>query len=419
MARGFFAELQHQAKLEAREQARQEREAQKAHRAVVRSAEQARKAEERAAAQLARATNAERKRFEKEAKAAHITARQAEAERQNSELARVYDEIDSILAATLDVDDHVDLSTLKVVVSHPTFGRIDLETPTAAPNAVSDPSEPVLVPPPTPSFLGSIFGKKKHAAEIERVNKEHEQNLANWNATLTQNKAARKNAADEFSCAEAQRVRDLEAARDEYAQECGAREAQCAEHNGLVDALIANLGYGTADAVQEYVSIVLSNSVYPEYFPVRHEFSFDAATAELGLRVLISGPDKVPSIKAYKYTKSSDEITFSSLSQKACKDRYAGAVHEVALRSLHEVFEADRRGLIGTITLEVGTETIDPATGVDTYVPFVATAAERDAFLKINLENVIPAATLEHLGASVSKNPFGLVPARVKGVRRS
>ncbi len=419
MARGFFAELQHQAKLAAREQARQEREAQKAHRAAVRSAEQARKAEERAAAQFARATAAERKRLEKEAKAAHVAAKQAEAERQNSELARVYDEIDSILAATLDVDDYVDLNTLKVAASHPAFARVDLESPTPPPGAVSDPPEPILIPPLTPSFFGAIFGKKKHAAEVERANREHEANVARWNAILVQNEAARKHAADESSRAEAQRVRDLEAARDEYAQECAARDAQCAEHNALVDALIANLGYGTADAVREYVSIVLANSVYPEYFPVRHEYSFDAPTAELRLRALISGPDKVPSIKAYKYTKSSDEITFSSLSQKACKERYAGAVHQVALRTLHEVFEADRRGLIGTITLEVGTETIDPGTGLDTYVPFVAAAAERDAFLKINLENVMPTATLEHLGASVSKNPFGLVPARVKGVRRS
>ena len=43
-----------------------------------------------------------------------------------------------------------------------------------------------------------------------------------------------------------------------------------------------------------------------------------------------------------------------------------------------EVFEADRRGLIKTISLEVGTNSIDPATGRPTYIPFVITAAERE-----------------------------------------
>jgi restriction system protein len=49
----------------------------------------------------------------------------------------------------------------------------------------------------------------------------------------------------------------------------------------------------------------------------------------------------------------------------------------------------------------------------------VATAAERDAFMALDLSNVVPAATLDHLGASMSKNPFGLLPAKTSGVRRS
>ena len=131
------------------------------------------------------------------------------------------------------------------------------------------------------------------------------------------------------------------------------------------------------------------------------------------------GPDKVAATSAYKYAKSSDEITATSLSQKACKERYAGAVHQVSLRSIHEVFEADRRGLIKMISLEVGTETVDPATGLEGYVVFVAVGAERDSFLELDLSNVVPAATLSHLGAAVSKNPFNLVAANASGIRSS
>ncbi len=75
--------------------------------------------------------------------------------------------------------------------------------------------------------------------------------------------------------------------------------------------------------------------------------------------------------------------------------------------------------MIKTISLEVGTETADPATGLEGYIPFVAAGAERDSFLKLNLANVVPSATLAHLGAVVSKNPFGLVAADASGVRRS
>ncbi len=181
--------------------------------------------------------------------------------------------------------------------------------------------------------------------------------------------------------------------------------------------MIAKLGYGTPDAVQEYVSIVLSHSVYPEHFRVTHEFSFDPSTAELALKALVPGPSTVPDVKAYKYMKSSDSITTTKLSQREIKERYSGAVQQVALRSLHEVFEADRRGLIKTVTLEVGTNTIDPATGKQAYVPFVAVGAEREAFLGFDLSAVVPSATLAHLGAAVSKDPYNLVPADLSGIR--
>lgn len=86
--------------------------------------------------------------------------------------------------------------------------------------------------------------------------------------------------ADEHARAEAERVRQLKEARATYAAECEAREAQVTAQNAELDTLIANLGYGTTDSVEEYISFLLSNSVYPDHFPVRHEFTFDPSSAE-------------------------------------------------------------------------------------------------------------------------------------------
>jgi restriction system protein len=91
----------------------------------------------------------------------------------------------------------------------------------------------------------------------------------------------------------------------------------------------------------------------------------------------------------------------------------------VTLRSIHEVFESDRRALIKTISLELGTETVDPATGRPTSVSFVVVGAAREAFLKLNLSAVVPALTLDRLGAAVSRNPYGLLAVEASGVRRS
>ena len=420
MARGgFFAGLQRAARVAARENERRARQSAREHAALARRVEQTRKAESRAQAQLAKADAAHRKLREREAQEAHVEAMLAEVEERNQQLAEVYEDIDTLLEATLSRDDYVDLNTLRVVVTHPPFDRMDLETPTPEPAPIPNPPEPVLSLPEAPRGLASLFGKKKHVEAVEGVRRAHERALVEWEVKCRQAEARRQKAKSDHAGVEEKRVTDLERERARYAKECEDREAEAAARNRDLDEFIANLGYGTADAVQEYVSIVLSNSVYPEHFQVTHEFEFEQAAAELRLRVLVPGPSEISDIKAYKYSKASDEITSTTLSQKECRERFASAVHQVALRSFHEVFESDRRGLIQTISIEVGTNTVDPATGKRIYVPFVIAAAERQAFLAFDLSAVVPALTLGHLGAAVSKNPFGLVSAERAGVRRA
>jgi restriction system protein len=83
-------------------------------------------------------------------------------------------------------------------------------------------------------------------------------------------------------------------------------------------------------------------------------------------------------------------------------------VAAVAIRTFHEVFEADREGRIQTISLTVQTETANPATGLVDMFPLVAAAADRQEFSQHDLHNVDPAQTLAHMRALVSKNAFGL-----------
>ena len=419
MARGFLAELNRQMKIAVREQERSEREHERARKAAIRETEQARKAEARAGKQFYRAQLGEKKRLEKEAREAHVAAREAEVRQRNLQLKQQGDDLDSLLNATLDVDDYVDLDSLRRVAEHPPFDRTDLETPTPPPPPIEDAPEPGLITPPKPTGLSKLFGKKKYEKALATATERHAKKIAKWVKSLEQNEEQRTKATSEHAELEKLREARLQSERSRYEEECAQREADVEEHNQTIDTLKTNLSYGAVDAVQEYVSIVLSNSVYPEHFPVDHEFEFDAGSAELRLRVLIPGPVEIPTTKAFKYTKASDKITETALSMKVCKARYAIAVQQVALRSIHEVFEADRRGVIKMISLEVGTETINPATGRKAYVPFVATGAERESFLAIDLSQVVPQATLNHLGAAVSKNPFELVPADVSGIRKS
>lgn len=409
--RGFLAEMQHQARLSQQRQAA----AQRQHAAAVRQAEAARRASERAYAQAARASEAERKRLEKEAADAHVAAQLAEVEQLNVELSEHYQELDGLLAATLDVDDFVDLESLREQAVHPPFPREDLRVPIAA-TVIPDPPLPVKL---APAPVTGMFGRKqKEAAALAAVEQQYANDYWAWKAASDSLPERRAEAQRQHEAAEQNRLSALAAETAKYEAECAARDAEVALKNQALDALIAGLGYGTVDAVQEYVGIVLANSVYPEWFPVTHEAEFDPATAELTLRVDLPAPDVVPSIRCYKYTKASDEITPVQATQKDTKDRYAAVVHNVTLRSLHEVFEADRRGLIKSIAVEVGVDSTDPATGRPARISLAAVATSRDRFAELDLSNVVPAATLAHLGAVVSKNPHGLVGIDPAGVRR-
>lgn len=219
--RGFFAELQHQSRVAAREQERAERAAVRHHMAAMRLAEQTRKADQRMQAELARATAAEQKRLKKEAREAHIEAQEAEVDEQNAKLESDYAEIDSILDATLGVDDHVDLNQLRVVVNHPPFARVELETPIPLPLEMPFPEQPFFTQPNPPTGLRALFSnKKKHKMAVAQAHETHAIAVENHQKKLEEIGLRRREALDAHARAEAVRVAKLDAARAEYAKEC-------------------------------------------------------------------------------------------------------------------------------------------------------------------------------------------------------
>jgi restriction system protein len=415
--RGFFAELQYQSQQAEKRRRQQAVAAYRAQQAAYKAAERSRLASERASAAAAKASAREKGQLEKEAARLYAESQMAEAGSRNAELTQVYEEIDGILAATLGVDDFIDLESLKVkAVKHPSFTPGQLGIPTQAMPRLVYPPEPIYQEPPPP---GGLFGaKKKHAELIARAQAEHERVHNEW----SENKTAMHNAHVAESRrreeAERRRLERLLAAEAQYKIECQKREAEATARNQALDKLISNLAFDVESAIHEYVGIVLSNSVYPDAFPVSHDHEFDLSNRELRLTVTVPPPTDVPAVKEYKYVKAKDEITAAMLPLKAQRDRYAGAVHQVAVRSLHEIFEADRGGKIHSIALTLSTEAVSPATGLSETFPLVIVAADRETFRRFDLTNIVPRATLDHLGAAVSKSPFDLTPADTShGVR--
>ena len=356
------------------------------------------------------ANEKDRKAHETAVKAAHAASQLAEVDRLNSQINGVFHDLENLLSATIAVDDYVDLESLRKSEDTTPFDKPELEIPLLKPEQPNFPSEPRYVEPAKPT---GFFGKKRKAEEAkQQAQQQYEAAQARWKDSVASLQSKYESDIDHYGQAEMARLAALASEKARFQREL-------LEHNQSLDQFISDLSYGDAVAIQEYISLVLENSVYPEHFQIRHDFSFVSESAELLMKVYVPAPNDFPSIKSYKYIKASDEIRETPLSKTEFKALYCSVLYQVALRTLHEVFEADRRGLIDTIALEVGTEGSDPATGKVGFIPFVGVAASRNSFMEFDLSGLVPLATLKHLGAAISVDPTNLVAANVGGVRRS
>src|SRR5438105_4176772 len=145
-----------------REVERQSRAQQRAQMAAAREAERARKAYERA-----QVTE------EKERKRLYLESRVAEVDAMNEELQARNEELEKLLAATLDVDDYLDFETLKVEPEIPPFQP--------GPLGIAAPAPQVETFMPTPlSGVGKFVpgAKAKHAQAVEVAQKTFESETA-------------------------------------------------------------------------------------------------------------------------------------------------------------------------------------------------------------------------------------------------
>lgn len=367
-----------------RAHARQVRARRQAQAAAYRQHQQLRREAERAikAAQRIAAAN------ERERKRLYVEARVAEVAANNSGLQAHLEELDNLLAATLDVDDYIDLRRLRRTVEHPPFDPGALGSPLPPPDWRQ------FAPPP-PNGLSKLFGGQA----------KYQQQLAAAQQAFGQAQA-------QHAAAEAERQRRLAAAHQRYQQECSKIKAEVNAHNAEVDRFAAAVAAADPTAVIEYFGMVLGNSVYPDDFPQHYRLAYVPESRQLVVEYHLPTLDVIPAVREYRYIKSRDEITTIARPAKEIKERYANLVAQVTLRTVHELFEADRFGLIDTVVFNGLVNATDPRTGRSVQPCLVTLRTTREVFTGLNLRRVEPLACLAHLNASVSKRPAELAPVR-------
>jgi restriction system protein len=417
--RGFFAEMQYQAAKAQQERVRQAAAAERQRVRLEGEMHRAQAAAVQAHQRMMRANAQAAVQAEREAKRLHIEAQQSKVESLNANLAEEFAVIDGILESTLAVDDYVDLEKLRRVAEHPPF-RSANSAALPRPAPATAPPEPYFQPPPAPTGISAVFAKKKHAATTADARARFEQAHAVWQGVVAEIPRQHVAAMEQHRVAEAKRLRRLARDRQQYETECDERRRVVDEENARLDDLIARLARNEPAAVDEYIGIVFSNSIYPDVISADSDvdFSYSSDLRELSVTLVLPLPEAIPSTKSFRYVRASDELAETRLTQKDLTTRYANLVDNMTLRTLHEVWESDRAGRIDSISLVGGVNHVDAATGQDVFVRLVALAVAREDFARIDLARITPSETMKHLRAVVSKAPYRLTPIDDrKGVR--
>lgn len=361
-----------------RELERQARAQDQAVLAAAREAERARKAYERAQAL-----------DEKERKRLYLESRTAEVEAMNEELEGKNQGLESLLRATLDVDDYLDFEELKEEPELPPFQPGALATAEVAPQIES-------FMPPELGGVGKLVpgAKAKHERAVAEARQQYE---------------AEKTAYDER---ERQREQALAEARQAHEAEVEKVKARVAAQNQEVDEFRTRFEAGDPAAIVEYFSLVLDHSSYPEEFPKKYRMAFVPESKQLVVEFELPPLAVVPQVKQHRYVRARDVIEESPRPASQVKALYSSVVAQTTIRTMHELFEADRSSKLETIVFNGYVDTIDPATGKPVSPHLVTVRASRDTFLQLDLRNVEPLACLKGLNASVSKSPSELLPVR-------
>jgi restriction system protein len=363
---------------------------------IQREADRQARAREAASTRAAREAERSRRAYErsqaaeaKQRQQLYVESRMAEVDLRNEELEQDVADLQMLLADTLLIDDFLDFDALKEAVPKPVFSPGQLAVPEAAP-------DPAAFQPTEPSGLRALLpgAQGKYQAQVAQGRVAYEAEFAAYQQR------------------EADRMRRLEAATAEHDRMVAELRARLVAQHAEVEAFKADFRAGKQQAVNQYFALVLEASRYPQGFPQRFRLAYVPESRQLVVEYELPSYERVPAVSGYKYVKTGDKITETSRPAAQRKTLYKSVVAQVTVRTLHELFEADRDGLVETVVYNGHVQTINAATGRTERPCLVTLRTTRDVFLDRDFSRVDPEACLMDLSASLSKSPAELVPVR-------
>ncbi|RDB07394.1 restriction endonuclease [Runella aurantiaca] len=179
-----------------------------------------------------------------------------------------------------------------------------------------------------------------------------------------------------------------------------------------VDDFKASYLSGDEESVSAYVSIVLENSDYLFDWDRDFKLAYNKDAGELLIEFKLPNIDIIPNVLEYKYIKTKDVIEEKFRKKADIDNCYKNLVTSLAIRTIHEVIEADQGGFISVVIFNGFVETIDKANGKTIFPILLSISVSKDEFANINLSRVEPIQCIQSLSAKISPSLSGLFPVK-------
>ena len=345
---------------------------------------------------------AERKRQEKELEKADRERKKQNALERTEQAQKAIQDIENTLHHTLSIDDTIDWESLK------DFSKFSESKP-EKPVLTQIPSEPPVPKEenykPTLGLICKIIPKFREKKEqpykeaYQKVLEQYEEDCVKWGerkgAIVHRNQQTEKeyqNAVEEWGCMEKEFYENqtmlnasIEKKKEEYSNE-------------------------SSSAIIEYCDMVLANSHYPDTFPQEFDIDFNSQNGILVVECQLPAPKHLPTVKETKYIQSKDEFKEVYISESAQRKLYDRLLYQIALRTIHELYEADVIAALKSIVFNGWVRSVDKRIGKETDSCILSVQANREEFLSINLKLVDPKECFKQLKGVGSSKLHSLSP---------
>ncbi|WP_076119910.1 restriction endonuclease [Paenibacillus odorifer] len=343
----------------------------------------------------------EQKAYEKEQKALYIEGRKEETNDYNEEILYRLNEFKSIISETLGVDDKISFESLYKKDEFPDYVEPYVKPVPANPIPLRESYFARVAM--EPSFVEKIsgLGKKARLRAIEAAENTYNYALRDYeSAEMRRNELIKEN--DTF----------LSSARAEYDEAKRLFLDEITSHNSSIDNFKTNYINKDKEAIEAYNTLVLERSNYSDIFPQTFDLFYLEESKELLVEYELPDVTAVPQNKEYKYTQSRDEIKGVPFKPKELNEIYSILVASIALRTLHELFEADQGNHLDSVVFNGVVSTVDLSTGLDIRPCILTIQTRKEEFMKFDLARVDILACVKGLKAQLSPSVTELTPVK-------